>query len=705
MKYIRPFISSSIAVMLLTSIILGASKSTFASTGQAKRPRKTAPAEPATQTLTPRDVLDRVRASTSQKERIDLLEKFLQSSKGSDVEAEAREMLMREYALRGEQNLREGSPQLAMQDFKNVFRLTPPTITDKIFGQYIFPLPMAMNAFGYRTESVQLMKSFESRFSADPNRLVQIGFFYVQIEAPLEAVRVLEQTVQLAPEDHRAHNSLGTAYLINLRLEDAAAEFERALQLNPRDEYANLNLAQVARARGDHQRAVTYYRKHIELKPDDSEARGGLAVSLLALGLEEEAEREIKRAMDVGRNDYRFLTQLAYFYATKKKTAVARPLIERAARIDPRYAWAHITKANIDLLESKYGDALTTLISAQTLGAFPTLQFELVKALMAVDGYDQAIEVMNKAFQLSPEGEFEALLGGAEKARSPRLDLLLERERQAALFLNEHPTTGMQYRLAEALGRIDYYLKVAKAARKPAGAASRRRARAQQASSAGASEGNAAGDELKKATRPRRAPASGTEGSLSGPLSAGADATLPGVAELLKAVTTFTTLDDGRQPFRMVWVARKLADNGIALDAAEQLARRAITVADRATEPEGYMRDAPLLDREGRRSVFLGRAHDVLGWTLLKKGDSKGAVENLQKSVQVYPASQERQTAVWHLAVATHEAGDEKRALDLYIASYVPDAPTSNERRSQIESLYKKLNGSLAGLAERLKAR
>lgn len=705
----RPAISSLIALILVTTINVASPVAAFASTpstrqgSQSKRPaRKPQPAESATQALTPRDVLDKVRASTSQKERIDLLEKFLQSSKGSDVEDEAREMLMREYALRGEQNLREGSPQHAMQDFKNVFRLAPATMTDKIFGQYIFPLPMAMNAFGFRTESVQLMKSFESRFSADPNRLVQIGFFYVQIEAPLEAVRVLEQTVQLAPEDHRAHNSLGTAYLINLRLEDAAAEFERALQLNPRDEYANLNLAQVARARGDHQRAVTYYLKHLEIKKDDSEARGGLAVSLLALGREEEAEREIKLAMDVGRGDYRFLTQLAYFYAAKKKTAIARPLVERAARIDPRYAWAHITKANIDLLESKYGDALTTLIAAQAHGAFPTLQFELAKTLMAVDGYDQAIEVMNKSFRLTPEGEFETLLGGAEKARSLRLDLLLERERQAALFLNEHPTTGMQYRLAEALARIDYFVKVAKAARKPAdGAAGRRRSRPAPKSPANASEG----DELKSATRPRRAPASGTGGSLSGPLTAGADANLPGMTELLKAVTTFTTLDDGRQPFRMIWAARKLADNGIALEAAEQLARRAIAVADRATEPEGYMRDAPLLDREGRRAVFLGRAHDVLGWTLLKKGDSKGAVENLQKSVQVYPSSQERQSAVWHLAVATHEAGDERRALDLYIASYEPDAPTSTERRSQIESLYKKLNGSLTGLAEKLKAR
>jgi tetratricopeptide (TPR) repeat protein len=619
---------------------------------------------------------------------------------------------MREYALRGEQNLREGSPQLAMQDFKSVFRLAPAPITDKVFGQYIFPLPMAMNAFGYRTESVQLMKSFESRFSSDANRLVQIGFFYVQIEAPIEAVRVLEQTVQLAPEDHRAHNSLGTAYLINLRLEDAATEFERALQLNPRDEYANLNFAQILRARGDHQRAVTYYQKHIGLKSDDSEARGGLAVSLLALGRDDEAEREIKQAMELGKSDYRFLTQLAYFYATRKKTAIARPLIERAARIDPRYAWAHITKANIDLLESKYGDALTTMITAQTLAAFPTLQFELAKALMAVDGYDQALEVLGKSFQLTPEGEFETLLGGAEKARSPRLDMLLERERQAALFLNEHPTTGMQYRLAEALARIDYFTKVAKAARKPGdGSQNRRRARAAQGGAAPvggttAGGGNSSGDDIKSATRPRRAPASKDEaGSLSAPLSAGRDANLPGIAELLKAVTTFTTLDDGRQPFRMVWVARKLTESGIALDAAEQLARRAIAVADRATEPDGAMRDAPLLDRVGRRAVFLGRAHDVLGWTLLKKGDSRGAVESLQKAVQVYPASQERQAALWHLAVATQESGDERRALDLYIASYEPASPTSTERRSQIESLYKKLNGSLSGLAEKLKAR
>jgi tetratricopeptide (TPR) repeat protein len=655
--------------------------------------KKAPPAEPAAST--PQEALDRARAASTSQEKIALLDKFLVNYRGSELEPEARNLLMREHALVGEQHLREGSPQAAAQSFKAVLRAAPAVITDKMFGQFIFPMPVAMSAFGYRTESVELMRAFEARFDGEPNRLIEIGFFYVQIEAPFEAVRVLERAVELAPQNHRAHNSLGNAYLISLRLDDAAAAFQRALDLDAKDEYANLGLANLARATNDFERAVTHYRRQIALRPDDAEARGGLAIALLALGRDEEAEPEIKRAMEIAPGDYRFLTQLAYFYTTRKKWDRARQLIERAVRIEPRYAWAFITKANVDLLEGKYGDALSTLIGAQGHAGFATLSFELTKALMALDGYDQALEVMGQVFSINSDGEFESLLGGAVKARSQRLDLLIERERLAALFLNEHPTTTLQYRLAESLARINHSLKMAVAARKPTPPTpSRRRARP--------TENAGQEDQLKNATRPRRARPSEVE-DLNAELSAGADASLPGMQQLLKAITTFTTLDDGRQAFRMVWVSRKLTENSIALEAAEQLARRAIAIADAATEPQNSMRDAPLLDRAGRRAVFLGRAYDALGWAQLKRGNAQAAVQSLTKSVEVYPPSAERKAAIWHLAVATEEAGDDRRALDLYIASYESAAPTATARRAQIESLYRKVNGSLAGLDQKLK--
>jgi tetratricopeptide (TPR) repeat protein len=652
--------------------------------------------------VTAPDALDRIRAMSSQGDRINGLEKFIVTQRGAEVQ-QAKQLLMREYSLRGEQHLREGSPQNAAKDFSSVLRLAPEKITDKIFDQFIFPMPVAMSAFGYRVESVDLMRSFEKRFENDTNRLVQIGFFYVQIEAPLEAVRVLEQTVKLAPGDHRAHNALGSAYLINLRLNDALAEFERALELDANDEFANLNIANILRSTGDFERAEQAYRKHIKLKQDDSEAHGGLAITLFALGRDELAQRELQLAMQLDSNDYRILTQLAFFFLNRKKPDIARPLIDRAARIVPRYAWVHIAKANADLLENKYGDSLSTMITAQEYGQFATMNFELVKMLMAVDGYDQALDVMSKAFTVTPDGEFETLLGGVSKARSQRLDLLIERERQASLYLNESPTTALQFRLAEAMGRIDRYIQIASAAKKQASANSTagNRKRPPAGATKGAKSPRSNVDEAITESRPRRA----AENSVSAndPLSAGRDAALQGMDELLRAITTFTTLDDGRQAFRMIWVARKLTEQGLALDAAEQLARRAIAVAESVTEPDNSMRDAPLLDREGRRAVYLGRAHDALGWTLFKKGDTRQAIANLTKSVEVYLPSAERKTALWHLAVATEDAGDNKNALEFYIASFEIGSTGEKVRKAQIESLYKKVNGSLAGLEERLK--
>ena len=700
-RHVFVLIALSMLVPPAAAAVVGASpRLTQASKQKKKEPKKApAPVEAPDLATTPSEALDHARSANTQDERIKLLEKFLVSYRSSELEPEARQLLMREYSLKGEQALREANPQQAAQAFKSVFRNAPFIITDKVFSQYIFPLPIAMNAFGYRAESVDLMRTFESRFQDQPNRLVEIGFFYVQIEAPFEAVRLLERAVQLAPDDHRAHNSLGTAYLISLRLDDAATEFQKAIELDPKDEYANLNLGHLARASGEYERAVGFYRKQLTLKSDDAEAHGGLGIALLASGRDEEAGPEIKRAMELAPGDYRFMTQLAVFYTTRKKPALARPLIEKAIRIEPRYAWALIAKAEIDLFERRYGDALSTLLAAQSQASFATLTFELAKSLMAVDGYDQATEVMNRSLKINEDGEFETLLGGAVKARSPRLDLLLERERQAALFLSDYPTTSLQYRLAEALAKIDYYSKTAVAARKPAPATAAPRRKASR-SKAAAQETVADDEESQSVSRPRRV---GGGPSATAELSAGKDAGLPGVPELMRAITSFTTLDDGRQAFRMVWVARKLTASGIALDAAVQLSQRAIGMADGATEPAGSMGDAPLLEREGRRLVFLGRAYDALGWAQFKKGDTRGAVANLLKSVGTYPPSQEKKSAMWHLAVAMEETGDERRALDLYIACYDAEMPTSSVRRAQIESLYRKLNGSLAGLEDKLK--
>src|SRR5262249_21781772 len=160
----------AISLLLLSPIILSSST--------ALGEFRTTMTDPAAKSLEENqsgDSLDAIKANQSQDDRIALLKHFVVAHKGEKAEQKAREMLMQEYALKGEQALKEGVPGRASVDFKSVLESAPAEITDSIFEKYIFPLPIAMNTFGYRLESVELMQAFEPRFKDDANRLVEMG--------------------------------------------------------------------------------------------------------------------------------------------------------------------------------------------------------------------------------------------------------------------------------------------------------------------------------------------------------------------------------------------------------------------------------------------------------------------------------------------------------------------------------------------------
>ena len=111
------------AITCVISILLGigigeAAGSSQRATQKKPAPRKSTPAprkaspkaeEPA-QNLSPEEALDRARNAATPQERISLLEKFVSANRGSTLESQARELLIRELALKGEQALRERSP-------------------------------------------------------------------------------------------------------------------------------------------------------------------------------------------------------------------------------------------------------------------------------------------------------------------------------------------------------------------------------------------------------------------------------------------------------------------------------------------------------------------------------------------------------------------------------------------------------------------
>jgi len=104
-------------------------------------------------------------------------------------------------------------------------------------------------------------------------------------------------------------------------------------------------------------------------------------------------------------------------------------------------------------------------------------------------------------------------------------------------------------------------------------------------------------------------------------------------------------------------------------------------------------------------NIYKGRLEDLEGWALFNDEKYSEAVVHLKKAAEMLPAETPAwRIALWHLGVTLEQSGQKEQALDAYIKSYKGEPAPSAVRRSVIEQLYKRINGSLDGLEEKLGA-
>ncbi len=736
--------------------------------------------------LAERAELDKALGTADIATRISMLEKFIADHPQSLLLDQAREALVRTHATVGEQGLKDGDPKAAAAAFTRALDAAGEKISDRLFNQVIWQMPVVVASAGFRSDAIELMKSFEPRFASDAPRLIRIGYFFVSIESPLDAVRVLQRAVEIAPEDNRAHNTLGTAYVLSLRLDDAANEFQKAIELEPKAEFAYASLANLKRAFGNPTEAIELYKKQLEIQPDDPETYGGLAISYLLNDDDQSAANALARALALSPGNFRLYTTLGYYYVSRGKFNKAKEMVDISLKYEPRFAWTHIVLGNILLGQKQYDEAIAAFNQAQSYGDFPTLHFELAKAYMVNDQFGEAIDQLGAAFDITDDGQFETRLGDVIDLRSSKLELLLDRERQAVLYMPIQPTTATQYRLAESLARIGHFMEMipdpaataaettsAPAIDPLAGLVQQplqalvRRVAFQEPAPAPAAEKQERIVTTDPTLRPGDAPlvfrprntgtrtAPPTTATSEPPTTTTPDATgdagtppattpdggepaattgedpnatpvepatpEPAVAakpdpngrtvdaavagQLLAAIDDFVGVDDGREAFRKMFIARQLAEKGVLLNHAKELAEQAVSAADAATELERSVRDLPTADREMRKVVMTARAEDTLGWVLLKRGEIDDAIAALTRGAEAVVKDSEASTRLWHLGLAKQEAGKNEEALEIYLRAYDPAAPSATIRRQIIETLYVKVHGSTDGLDQKLSSR
>lgn len=620
--------------------------------------------EPAAQTTNDSSSNDPLRAELKAitelppPERIAKLKAFIEANPLSALKTRAQELIVSAHAALGEEKLRGGDAAGGIEQFRRAVAESRASLSDKLFADVLARIPLNLYLRNERTAALEIARLIEERIKDNPQRLLTLVGFYLNVEEADEAARVAEMVIKLAPEMPAGHQALGAARHIALRLDDALSAYARALELDAKSGRSRRSLADLRRATGKPEAALALYRELLQAEPGDKLARSGVVLSLFDLGRKDEAERELEAALKEEPRNLSLLTGAAYWYAAHNDGARALELAQRAVEIEPRYTWAHIALARALVAQKRPLDAEQALRFARQYGRFPTLEYELASALAAAGLYEEAANTLSGTFTLKGD-QLETLLAGRAPARSASFIELLAPERRAGIFQSAAADTEENARLLKALLAFRNTLN-------PTG-------------------GRAA---IKE-------------------------------AEAISAAREWTTGQDAMRLYRQLYAASRLLQRRVGWQAALDLSEAAksgleealdvpaatvAVMADELTDARarainyGGSLAVPEVPRNVLSSILRGRIEDLAGVALYNQDKAAEAVVRLRRAISVLPENSAYwRAAQWHLGEAHFASGNQQEALAAYLRSYDRNAPDP-VRRAVLEGLYRKVNGSLEGL-------
>lgn len=590
--------------------------------------------------------------------RVEKLKAFIERRPDSKSKPRAIELLVSAHAGLGDDRLKRGDSTGGIEELMRAISDAPLNPSEKLFSGVISQIPFNLYLRGERDAATRAAQAIETKFGSDPKRLLTVAGFYLGTEQGGEAIRIATRAVSLAPDLAEAHQALGLALHISLRLEDATSEYKRAIELNPNSKGARRALADMHRAFGRAEEALVLYREQVAAEPNDKNARAGLVLSLMDLGRADEARSELDSALKADPKNLALLTGAAYWFAAHNDHEKALEYGSKAIEIEPRYTWSQVAVARALIAQRKPLAAERALRYAKQFGKFPTLDYELASALLAAGLYDEAAETLMQSFRVK-DGQVEARLAGHTTARNASFMDLLAPERRASIFQSASPDTENNAKLLKDLLTF---------------AALINSETVNEASAVAAANQFASGSDASRVHRQ-----------------------LYAASRLLQKGIGFQTA------FDLAQAARTSADAGmtvpeltLAIQADEYREIRARAIA------QGGTPDIPEAPRNVLSNLLRGRIEDISGWALFNQDKLSEAEDHLKRATNILPEGTPAwRSALWHLGATLDRLDRKDEGLANYIKSY--NAGESDPaRRTVIEHLYRKVHGSLAGLEEQI---
>ncbi|HKG61306.1 MAG TPA: TPM domain-containing protein [Pyrinomonadaceae bacterium] len=597
-------------------------------------------------------------------ERAVKLREFLDTHPESKARPRAVELLISTHAGLGDQKLKNGDIGGGIEQMMRAIDYADTSVSEKLFAGVIAQIPTNLYLRGEREAAYKAAQSIETKFGNDPKRLLEMAGFYLSIERGSDTVRIAENAVKQVPDLAEAHRMLAVGLHISLRLDEAAAEYKKTLELDPSSKVSRGSLADLYRAAGKNEEALALYNEQLAADPKDKAARAGKVIALFELNRTDEAGSALQSALADEPRNLPLLSGAAYWLAAHDNSEKALELALKATAVEPRYTWAQIALAHALAGVKRPLDAERSLRYARQYGKFPTLSYELASVLASMGLYEEAAEVLRESFTIKDD-QIQAYLAGRVQVSDASFIDLLAPERRAGIYQPTPADTAANAKTMKALLAFNTAITPA------------------------------AGQKIDEA-------------------AAGA------------AAKEFASGSDNMRAFRQVYAASRLARNGVGVNTALDLIAQARRATDEALKvpmatlavqgdefrdmrasaiSSGSVPDIAPAPAAVLANIYKGRLEDLEGWALFNDEKYSEAAVHLKKATEILPAETPAwRSALWHLGATLEQSGQKEQALEAYVKSYKGDPDPAAVHRSVIEQLYKRINGSLDGLEEKLGA-
>ena len=183
-------------------------------------------------------------------------------------------------------------------------------------------------------------KSYEQALRSKPGWLEAMdGYADILLAKSrlLQAKGVVEQAIELSPNDAYMHTKIGRIFFMQEDYDEAKNAFNDALRLKPENIEALSGFADACEANGEILEALHAMEKYEELNPDSISMLQQYTHILLSGSKFDEAHEKMQQAYEKNPDDVKTLNLMGQYYICTDDESKADGCFERIQEIDPSY--------------------------------------------------------------------------------------------------------------------------------------------------------------------------------------------------------------------------------------------------------------------------------------------------------------------------------------------------------------------------------